>query len=71
MYTYLHADTHSHITGTLRGVVVNVLNCNIVVSKFKLQSRYYIHFRSNIIGIGINSINPQNGLNNITVVLLQ
>ena len=33
-----------------RGAVANVLNCNIVVSEFRLHSRYYIHFRSNTLG---------------------
>ena len=27
------------------GVVANVLNCDIVENEFKLQSRYYVHFR--------------------------
>ena len=26
------------------GKLVNVLNCDIVVSEFKLQSCYYVHF---------------------------
>ena len=26
------------------GVVANVINCNIIVSKFELQLHYYIHF---------------------------
>ena len=30
-----------------RAVVVNVLDCNIVVSEFELKSCYYIHFRTN------------------------
>ena len=30
---------------SIRGVVANVLDCDIVVSKFDLQSLYYIHFR--------------------------
>ena len=28
-------------------VVTNVLDCNILVNKFKLQSHYYIHFQTN------------------------
>ena len=28
-------------------VVANVLDCDIVVSKFKLQLHHYIHFRTN------------------------
>ena len=27
--------------------VANVLYCDIVVSEFELQSRYYVHFRTN------------------------
>ena len=30
-----------------RGVVAKVQNCNIVVSEFEIQSRYYVHFRTN------------------------
>ena len=30
-----------------RGVVDNALNCDSVVSEFKLQSLYYIHNRTN------------------------
>ena len=39
-------------------VVVNVLNCDIVVSEFELQSRYYVHFRTNISGKTMNSLIP-------------
>ena len=35
-------------------IVANVLDCNIVVSKFKLQSHPYIYFGSDIIGKDIN-----------------
>ena len=34
--------------------VANMLDCDIVISEFKLQSRYYIHFRSNTLGKGMN-----------------
>ena len=29
------------------GIVANVLNCDIQVSNFELQSRYYFHWRIN------------------------
>ena len=29
------------------GLVVNVQECDIIVNEFELQSRYYVHFRSN------------------------
>ena len=37
------------------GVVANVLDCNIVVSKFELQSCYYIHLWTNTLEKDINS----------------
>ena len=30
-----------------RGVMVKTLDCEIVVSKFELPSRYYVYFRTN------------------------
>ena len=33
-----------------RRVIVKVINCRIVVSEFKLQSRYYVHFWTNTLG---------------------
>ena len=38
--------------------VVNVLDCDIVVSKFELQSRYYIHFCTNTLGNVTNLFIP-------------
>ena len=35
---------------SLYGGVVNMMDNNIMVSEFKLQSCYYVHFRDNIIG---------------------
>ena len=32
-------------------VVVNVLDCDILVSKFELQWRYYVQFRTNALGM--------------------
>ena len=37
------------------GVVVNLLDGDIVQSEFKYQMRYYIHFRTNIPGKGFES----------------
>ena len=34
----------------------STLDCGIVVREFKLQSRYYIHFRTNSIGKGMNPL---------------
>ena len=37
----------SVVEGGLYSVVANVQDCDIVVSKFDLQSRYYVPFRTN------------------------
>ena len=38
------------------GVMVKAMNCGIVVREFVLQSRYYVHFRANTLGKGMNPI---------------
>ena len=40
------------------GEVINVLDCNILVSEFELQLRYCIDFRTNILKKGISSLIP-------------
>ena len=56
----------------LRVVEANVLNRDILVSEFELQSCYYIHFRTNIHGKGMNLLFPLSyGLNSSTTVILQ
>ena len=40
----------------LRGVMVKAMNCGIVVREFVLQSRYYVHFRANTLGKGMNPL---------------
>ncbi len=52
-----------------RGVMVKSMDCGIVVSEFVLQSRYYVHFRANTLGKGMNPLislqlcsSPQAGL---------
>ena len=48
-----------------RSVVIDELSFNIVVSKFKLQSLYYVYFQT------MNPFIPtSNGLNSTTIVLL-
>ena len=34
--------------------MVKAVDCGIVVREFALQSRYYIHFRANTLGKGMN-----------------
>ena len=53
------------------GVVANVLDSNIVVSEFKLQSLYYIYLRTNTLGKGMDPSSSSYGLNCITYILLQ
>ena len=42
--------------GCPRGVMVKAMNCGIVVREFVLQSRYYVHFRPNTLGKGMNPL---------------
>ena len=44
------------ISGCPRGVMVKAMNCGIVVHEFVLQSRYYVHFRANTLGKGMNPL---------------
>ena len=53
--------------GCHHGVVVNMLDCDIVVNKFQLQSTFFVS-----LGIGMNSlIPPSYVVNSTTTVLLQ
>ena len=38
------------------GIVANVPDCNIVVSEFKLEELYYIHFHTYIFGKDMNTL---------------
>ena len=40
----------------LQRLMVKVMNCGIVVREFVLQSRYYVHFRANTLGKGMNPL---------------
>ena len=42
--------------GRSRSVVVNVLNCNIVVREFELQWRYHVHCRTDTIWKDMNLV---------------
>ena len=41
---------------TQRGILANVLDWDIVVSKFTLQSCYYVHFQPNALEKGMNAV---------------
>ena len=47
-----------YFRGCPRGVMVKAMNCGIVVREFVLQSRYYVHFRANTLGKGMNPLIP-------------
>ena len=36
--------------------MVKAMDCGIVVHEFVLQSRYYVHFQTNILGKGMNPL---------------
>ncbi len=42
--------------GCPRGVMVKAMDCGIVVSEFEPQSGYYVHFRANTLGKGMNPL---------------
>ncbi len=42
--------------GAPRGVMVKAMDCGIVVCEFELQSRYYVHFRTNTLGKSMNPL---------------
>ena len=39
--------------------MVKSMDCGIIVSEFVFQSRYYVHFRANTLGKGMNPLIPQ------------
>ena len=48
---------YSYLIQMICGVVmVKALNCRMVVSEFELQLSYYVHFRTNALGKGLNPI---------------
>ena len=66
----LHSNTWNHNTlfklmiisqlkysrGCPHGLMVKAMDCGIVVSEFVLQSRYYFHFRANILVKGLSPL---------------
>ena len=61
----------SYQKGNPYGVVANMLDCNIIVSKFKLKLCYYVHFWINTTAKSKLSCLSSYGLNSTTIVLLQ
>ena len=58
--------------GSLRGIVANVFDCSIIVSKFELQWHKYIRFRTHTLRKSINRfISTTYLLNNPFIIYLQ
>ena len=58
--------------GSPRSVVGSVLDCDIVLSEFEIQSCYCFYFQTIALAKGMNLITlPNTELNNTTTVLLQ
>ena len=45
--TYTHTQNTYAFTRSPHGVMAKVLNCDLEVNEFELQSRYYVHFWTN------------------------
>ena len=52
-------------------IVANMLNCDIVVSKFELKSHYYVHFQINTFGKGMKPLIPSSYVLDISTTILQ
>ena len=44
------------VMGCPHGVMVKAMDCGIVVREFVLPSHYYVHFRENTLGKGMNPL---------------
>ena len=48
--------TQKRDKGCLHGVMVKAMDCGIIVCEFVLQLCYYVHFRANTLGKGMNPL---------------
>ena len=53
---YLFSCYETRKKGGPRGVIVKAMDCGIVVSEFVFQSHYYVYFRENTLGKGMNPL---------------
>ena len=44
---FILSDWLFHVSEKTRGVVAKILDCDLEVSEFELQSCYYVHFQTN------------------------
>ena len=73
-YIYIYIHYRSKLSGVCpRGVVASILDCNIIVSKYKFQLHYYVYFQTNKFGERHEPPYPlpSHGLNSITAVVLE
>ena len=56
LLSYLNLQARHYWEECPRGVMGHAMACIIVVSKFVLQSRYYVHFQANTLGKGMNPL---------------
>ena len=69
---YIHIYVCACLFDFSHGVMVKALEYGIVVSEFELQSRYYVHFRTNTLAKGMNPAYPPDSvLNSTTTVFLE
>ena len=52
---FISAPAHTY-RGSTRGVMFKVLDCCFEVSEFELQSNYFVPFRTNTLGRGMNPL---------------
>ena len=62
---YFYILQYSNIWESFCGVVANVLDCNIVVSEFELQSHSHAHFMTNNIRQSWNILFPTSAMGEI------
>ena len=53
--TYFQSQ-NSSIPNYSRDVMVKAMDCGILVSRFVLQSHYYVHFQANTLGKDMNPL---------------
>ena len=49
-------------------IVANLLDCDVIVSKYELPLCYYVHFRTNTFEKGMNPLTPSYSLNSTTLI---
>ena len=69
VYVFILKTIKFYRRGCPRGVMVKAMDCRIVVSEFKLQSRYYVHKYP--WGKVWTPLSPSYGLNSTTTVFLE